>query len=486
MCITSSYAWKIRLFPASRIGYLGSDMKKTPFSQSFLRCALPLLMVVLALAVFAARAVAQENNRVSIIRDAEIERLIRDYARPIIKAAGLGKSGIDIVLVNDTSFNAFVSGRRIFIHTGAILKAETPGEIIGVIAHETGHMAGGHQFRLRQRAETAEKMAVLSTILGMGVTVAGAATKNGELAGVGGGLAAGGVEAARRSLLSYQRGEEMTADRSAIEYLNRTQQSAAGMLRTFGRFADALALAGTRVDPYRTSHPLPQERIANMQQLAQESPYFDRQDPPELQLRHDMARAKIAAYTIGGNSIQRLFRKDPKSAGARYGLALTAFLYGSPKAALAKTDALIKEMPGNPYLQELRGDTLIKLNKPADAAAAYQKAIRLDPEKSPLLQTGYGQALLLSGNAEAAKKTLNAALTRDRDNMAAYQYLAQAYGQTGDVANAELATADMHYYGGDMQQAKIFAARAQRQLKTGSPGWLRAQDIISSKKAKKK
>jgi predicted Zn-dependent protease len=444
--------------------------------------------LALAFAMLTAPALhvqARENSQVSIIRDAEIERLIRDYARPIIKAAGLGKGAVDIVLVNDPSFNAFVSGRRIFIHTGAIMTAETPGEIIGVIAHETGHMAGGHQFRLRQRAETAEKMAVLSTILGMGVTVAGAATKNDGLAGVGGGLAAGGVEAAGRSLLSYQRGEEMTADRSAIEYLNKTQQSSAGMLRTFKRFADALALSGAQVDPYRISHPLPQERIANLQTLAQESPYFDKQDSPEMQLRHDMARAKIAVYTIGGNAIPRLFRKDPRGIGARYGLALTAFLHGSPKAALAKTDALIKEMPGDPYLYELRGDTLIKLNKAADAALAYQKAMKLDPERSPLLQTGYGQALLLAGKAEAAKRELSGAIARDKDNISAYQLLAQAYGQTGDVADAELATADMHYYSGDLQQAKIFAARAQRQFKTGSPAWLRAEDIIKYKPKKK-
>jgi predicted Zn-dependent protease len=451
-----------------------------------LRAPMLMLVAVFFLQAPIIRAKAQETSRVSIIRDAEIERLMRDYARPIIRASGLGKGAIDIVLVNDPTFNAFVTGRRMFIHTGAILRAETPGELIGVIAHETGHMAGGHQFRMRQRADTAEKLAVLSTILGVGVTVAGAATKNNGLAGVGGGLAAGGVEAATRSLLSYQRGEEMNADRSAIEYLNKTQQSAAGLLRTLKRFADALSLSGTRVDPYRISHPLPQERLSNLETLAHESPYFDKKDPPELQLRHDMARAKIAAYTIGGNVIARLFRNDPKGAGARYGMALTAFLYGSPKAALAKTDALIKEMPGNPYLYELRGDTLIKLNKAADAAAAYQKAMNLDPEKSPLLQTGFGQALLLAGKTDAAKKQLNAALARDKDNIAAYEYLARAYGQTGDEANAELATADMHYYGGDMQQARIFAARAQRQLKTGSPGWLRAQDIINNKPTKKK
>jgi predicted Zn-dependent protease len=432
-------------------------------------------------------AFSQLSGRVAIIRDAEIERLMRDYARPIIKAAGLKSGAVEIVLVNDPSFNAFVTGRRMFIHTGAILRAETPGEIIGVIAHETGHLAGGHQFRLRQRAESAEKLAVLSTLLGVGVAAAGAASGSGEVAGAGGGIAAGGAEAARRSLLSYQRDEEMTADRSAIEYLDRTGQSAAGLLKTFERFADALSLSGARIDPYRISHPLPQERISNLQRLAQASPNFGTPDPAQLQTRHDLARAKIAAYTIGGNVIPRLFRNNPKGIGAQYGIALSQFLAGSQNQALAKSDALIKAQPNNPYFYELRGDILVKLNKPAEAAKAYQRAMKLDPERSSLIQVGYGESLLLSGDAEGAKAALKTALSRDKDNFLGYQFLAQAYGQLGDIANAELSTAEMHYYGGNLQEAKIFAARAQKKFKTGEPGWLRADDIITQKpNAKKK
>ncbi len=442
------------------------------------------LSLVIALTI-SAPARSQQAGRTAIIRDAEIERLMRDYARPILKAAGLN-SNTEIVLINDPSFNAFVSGRRIFINTGAIMRAQIPGEIIGVLAHETGHLAGGHQFRLRERAETAEKMAVLSAVLGLGVSVAGAAAKNGEIAQAGGGIVAGGAEAAKRSLLSYQRGEEMTADRSAITYLNKTGQSAAGLLATFERFADALSLSGTRVDPYRISHPMPQDRIANLQTLATASPYFDVKAPPALQARHDMARAKIAAYTMGGNVIPRLFRNDPKGIGARYGAALVAFLSGSSKSALAKADALAKEQPNNPYFQELRGDIFIKLNKPAEAAKAFQRAMKLDPEKSSSIQVSYGQALMLSGQSEQAIAQLKAALQRDRDNFLGYRYLAQSYGQAGDVANAELATADMHYYSGNLQQAKIFAARAQRAFKIGSPAWMRADDIIKAKARKKK
>src|SRR5690606_27052178 len=172
-----------------------------------------------------------------LVRDAEIEALVAEYARPILEAAGLSKSGIEIILVNDNSFNAFVTGRRIFINTGALLMAETPNEIIGVLAHEAGHIAGGHQQRLRDQLSRAQTMAVIAALLGAGAVAAGAATGTDGLAQSGAGIVSGGVEAARRSVLAYQRSEETTADRSAITYLERTGQSARGMLKTFERLA---------------------------------------------------------------------------------------------------------------------------------------------------------------------------------------------------------------------------------------------------------
>src|SRR5690606_19965683 len=179
------------------------------------------------------------------------------------------------VLVNDSSFNAFVAGRRIFIHTGALLLAETPNEIIGVLAHEIGHLAGGHQHRLREQLARAQTMAVVAAILGVGVGVAGAASDTAGLAQAGTGFMMGGAEMARRSLLGYQRTEEVTADRSAIEYLNKTKQSGRGMLKTFERMGRDLALSGVNVDPYQVSHPMPRDRIANLQELVHKSPYFE-------------------------------------------------------------------------------------------------------------------------------------------------------------------------------------------------------------------
>lgn len=445
------------------------------------------LSLGLAMALAASAQAFAQN--VPVVRDAEIEALVRDYARPIFKAAGLSKAGIEIILVNDKSFNAFVAGRRMFINTGALLQAGTPNEIIGVIAHEAGHLAGGHQQRLRDQLERAKTMAIVAGLLGAGAIVAGGATDSRGLAGVGMGLATGGSEFARRTLLTYQRGEEITADRSAITYLDATGQSGRGMLKTFERFQSALSLSGAQVDPYRISHPMPQDRISNLQTLIQKSPYFDKVDPPALQQRHDMMRMKIAVYTDGQAAVSRMIQKDPGSLASKYGDAQSTYLFGSLNSALAKTDALIKAQPKNPYFQELRGDILMKANKPKDAATAYAKAVSLDPAKAGLLSVTYGQALLAVGTPDSLKKAvaqINNGLERDRENASGYRYLAQAYGMLGDVADADLATAEGHYYSGAYKDAAIFAARAQQRLKPGSPAWLRAQDIINQGKSAKK
>lgn len=461
----------------------------TPSKRPLARAARSLTALSLGALMAAASAVSAFAQGVPVVRDAEIEALVRDYARPIFKAAGLSNSGIQIILVNDSSFNAFVAGRRLFINTGALMQAETPNEIIGVIAHECGHLAGGHQEKLRQQLERAKTMAIVAGLLGAGALVAGGASNNRALAGAGIGLATGGGEVATRSLLSYQRGEEITADRSAITYLNATGQSGMGMLKTFQRFQSALSLSGAQVDQYRISHPMPRERISNLQELVRESPYVDKTDSAALQQRHDMMRIKIAAYTQGQAEVSRLNRKLSDGLAVKYGDAQVALLYGNPASALSKTDALVKSQPKNPYFQELRGDILMKSNRPKDAAAAYAKAVALDPAKSGLLSVSYAQALIATGSPETLKKAvaqINNSLQRDRENSNAYRYLAQAYGELGDVANAELATAEGYYYSGALKDAKIFAMRAQKNFKRGEPAWLRAQDIINSGPAKKK
>ena len=202
-----------------------------------------------------------------------------------------------------------------------------------------------------------------------------------------------------------------------------------------------------------------------------------------------MMRAKIAVYTQGQAAASRLFKKMPGSLAAQYGDAQATLLFGNPRNALKKADALVKLQPKNPYFQELRGDILLRANQPEKAAQAYAQAVQLDTAKSSIIQIAYGQALIATGKPDAIKKAvseINAALSRDKENFNGYTYLAQAYGQLGDVGEAELATAEGYYYSGNYNQAKIFAMRAQQKLKRGEPAWVRAQDIINQKTSKKK
>jgi predicted Zn-dependent protease len=435
----------------------------------------------LAAPVLSVPAAAQQG-RVAVIRDAEIESLLKDYAVPILKAAGLSRRGIEIVLVNDRSFNAFVAGRRIFLNTGAVMAAETPNEIIGVLAHETGHLAGGHQQRLREQLERARTMAIVGGLLGIGAMAAG------SVAGSRGGTSAGGaiVSAApgiaMRGLLSYRRSEEMNADQAAGKYLRATQQSAKGMLTTFERFSSSLALAGVQVDPYQLSHPLPRERIALLETLARESPYYDKVDPAALMQRHQLARAKIAAFTGGQADVARIFGRERSSLAGRYGDAIATDLSGNSRASLAKMDDLIKAAPNNGYFHEFRGEILLKLRRPADAAKAFARAMKLADDDAGLIRSRYAFALLSTGepgNAKPAIENFRLAIQSDPDNLNAYLHLSQAYGLAGDIANAELAMAEGHFRAGSMRDAQVFAARAIAKLPKGTPGAKRANDILS-------
>ncbi|NDV88638.1 M48 family metalloprotease [Aurantimonas aggregata] len=424
-----------------------------------------------------------EKASLPVVRDAEIEALVADYARPILKAAGLSRSGIQIVLVNSPGFNAFVAGRRIFINTGAITATETPNQLIGIIAHEIGHLAGGHQQRLREQLERSQTIAIVAGLLGAGIAVAGASTGAGGAAQAGAGLMSGGSAAAQRSLLSYQRGEESAADRTALTYLDRTGQSGKGLLETFSTLDRNNLFAAARSN-YLSSHPMPRDRIAALEAAARESQHFGRADPPALVERHNLARAKIAAYNGGMGDVRRLFARDPRGLPALYGDAIATQLAGSTASALQKIDALIAARPNNPWFHEMRGETLMAAGRASEAAAAYSRAVKLDGTGSGLLKAQVGQAIVSGGDRSQMPKAIElirGGLQSDPANASAYRFLAMAYGQLGEVGQAELATAEGYWHGGNIRQAQIFATRAQQKLKRGSPSWLQAQDIIQTK-----
>ncbi len=446
--------------------------------------ALVRLMALSGLAtVFAAsQAMAQNSSgKAVIIRDTEIESLIRDYALPIFRAAGINAGGTRIILIGDKSFNAFVAdGRSIYINIGVLTEAATPNEVIGVIAHESGHLAGGHLARLRQEVANAQILSVVGMLAG-GAAVVGAASSGGRVGNTGEGAVGtllAGPEMARRSLLAYQRGEEQTADRAAVRYLTASGQSTAGILATFSRFAEQGMFTAKRVDPYTISHPLPRERIAQLEELAKASPYFDRKDPPPLQARHDMMRAKIIGFMDGVDSVNRRYPASDNTLPARYARAIMTFKAGRTAEAIPQVDALLRAEPNRAAFHELRGQMLLESGRAAQAVASLKRAVALAPA-SPLVRAMLGQALLGSGDADGAIRELTIASQRESDTAEPYQYLSRAFAQKGNIAMAELSAAQYAFHTGDFVTARTQASRALAKLPKGSGAFSKAEDIYN-------
>ena len=437
--------------------------------------------MALQMSLVPASAQQQRGRSLPVVRDAETEQLLRDYTRPIFKVAGIPAGSTEVVILDRRDFNAFVAdGRRIFVNSGVLMDSRTPNEVIGVLAHETGHLAGGHLLRQRDAIAQAQIIAAIGMLLGAGAIVGAAASGSGIGPGAAG--AAGvGPGIAQRTLLSYQRGEEMAADQAAVTYLNKTQQSAKGMLSTFERFANEQLIASQYADPYAQSHPMARDRIAQLEVLAEKSPYFNKTDAPALQARHDLVRAKLDAYTNNPRSVAQRYPDSDASLPARYARAIVAGRLGDSAGAQRQFAALTKAQPGNPWFYEAEGEALIAGGRPKEAVAPLRKAVSLAPW-SGLTRVTLGYALVATGDRSLlpeAVRELNRGLADEPDNGLGWRQLAVAQAQLGNVAEADLATARGLLSAGDIESARKYAARARDNLPTGSPSWLRASDIVS-------
>jgi predicted Zn-dependent protease len=434
-----------------------------------------------------APAAHAQGRKMPIIRDTEIEQLLRDYAAPVLRAAGLARQNVRVVIINDQAFNAFVmDGRHIFVNAGTLFQAKAPNEVIGVLAHETGHLAGGHLSRLRQRLAEAQTQSVIAMLLGVGAMIAGATSGVKGAGQIGSAAILAPQSAIQRSLLSYVRTQEDQADHAALKLLNASHQSASGMVTVFKRMSNEMLFNSRYVDPYAQTHPMPADRVAALESSAKASPYWDRKDPPVLQLRHDMMRAKLSGFLEHQGTVLRRYPPSDQSLPARYARAIATYRHADLRQAVAQIDALISAQPGNPFFHELKGQALLEGGRPAEAVAPLRQAERLS-QHAPLIGIMLAQALIATNQTEYAGEAvelLRAALREEPDTPAAYEQLAMAYGRKGDLAQADLASAQAAFARGDVKTARQLAARAKTRLPVGSPAWVRADDIVSVKMPK--
>ncbi len=442
--------------------------------------------LTVALGGYPARAQTGSSAGIPIIRDAEIEQLLRDYTRPVLHAAGLSQQNIQVVIINDKSFNAFVmDSHRIFVNSGALTQSTTPNQIIGVLAHETGHIVGGHLAKMRQELANAQTAAIVAMLLGVGAMVAGARSGSADTGNIGAAAISAPQAYLMHTLLAYQRAQEDQADRTGVRLLTATGQSAKGMYDTFKKFADEMMFSRAYIDPYVQNHPMPADRMQALADLVK-TPYWDKKDPPELQFRHDMMRAKLCGFLERADVIIRRYPASDTSMPARYARAIAAFRFGDIRSAITQIDSLIEANPNNPYFYELKGQALLEGGHPAEAVAPLRRAVEMAPDPA-LIQILLAQALIATNNRQNAAEAvplLRAAIAKEPESGDAYEQLAMAYGHNGNLADADLASAQAASARGDNKTARELAARAKMRFPVGSPGWVRADDIVAFNKGK--
>ena len=430
------------------------------------------LLAMLCLACFAVRpAMAQ-----SILRDAETEALLADMARPLFEAAGLSPANAKVVLVHDKSINAFVAGGQIvYIHTGLLDAADSANEVQGVIAHEIGHIVGGHAVFQNDGGYT--NISILSLLLGVAAMAAGSPD-------AGTGLLMMGQRAAIGKYLAFSRVQESSADAAGARFLITAGISGKGMLSFFDKLTAQMHQYGyyttnPEVDPFAQTHPLSGDRVETLRNDLQKAPSWSKPFDADLERRFKRVQAKLRGYVNEPEATLRLYPKSDQSAPAHYARAYAYHKSGYPQQAAAETAALVKLAPQDPYFLELEGQILLESGKPAEALAPLREATERS-HNQPLIATTFGHALLATedrANLPEAERILREAVARDRDNPFAWFNLGTVYERKGDEPRTALATAERAHLMGDMRTALVSARAAMAGLPQGSSDWIRAQDI---------
>lgn len=432
-------------------------------------------IVLCAISAFCIAAQPAVAQALQLVRDTEAERLLKSYEDPILVAAGLDPLAVKMYIVQDPAINAFAAeGQNIFVNTGLLQQLHSPNEVIGVLAHETGHIAGGHLIRDTSAISKAMVPMLIGVAAGVAAMIAGAGEGGMALIGLG-------MTASQAQFMQFSRVQEATADQMGQRFLRQTHQSGQGMLDVFERLADEEAMSAYKVDPMVMDHPASRDRIDLLQRLVEASPYKDVKDSPEAAHAFRMLQAKLAGFLDPVDLVLSHFPASDMSEEAHYARAVAYFREPELQKALAECDQLVKIEPRNPFFWELMGQIFVDMSRPESGVPPYQKSVELLPD-APLLRVSLAAAQLATEKTLLAKPALDnlkIALRQENDNTFAWFEAAQAYSELGNEPMANLSTAERYYNAGAMPAAAHFAMLAQKKLAQGTPDWQRASDIMA-------
>ena len=455
------------------------------FAVSFARKAVvsvSVAIVMVAALALPMSASAQKANKIRLIRDAETENIIRQIATPLFIAAGLEPSSVRILLVDDNKLNAFVAGgQNIFLHTGLIIQSETPDALVGVIAHETGHIQGGHLIRRRSAIEQAQMLGAISAILG---TAAAIGTGRGDVASA---VILGGQGSTTRSFLKFSRTQESSADQAAFRLLDATGNSAKGLENFLGKIKDQELLSPRLQDPYMQTHPLSSARISAIRNHIEKSPNSDAQASKQTTADFDRMVAKLFGFIKPFNQVMQRYPKSDEGVPARYARAIAHYRKADVDRSVEIMDSLIKEQPANPYFYEMKGQILFENARAIAALPNYKKAYELQPHDALLALELARVELELEDPAllQDAIKHFRASLAIEPDSAFVWRQLGIAYGRAGNMPMSYLALSEEALRKNNLADAERLADKALKSLPNGSLDRIRARDVIETVKVKK-
>lgn len=440
-------------------------MKKKILSY-FLSCAVLLSSYVHPLAA------APNFKSGAFLRDAEIESILTDFISPIFTVAGLNPRDIHIYIINNPDLNAAAGPNySFFLNSGFLIDASNADEIVGVLAHETGHIADGHILNRLEAMERASIMALAAMVLGAAAAAAGspdAAT----------GLALGGALSAQYSFLHYSRGQEASADQAGVRFLDKLGWSAKGFLSFMKKLKTQDLLTSDQQDGYLRTHPLTSDRVDFLSNYVTHSKLSDRELPLHLQHKFARMKLKMMAFLMPGR-LQMQLSSDDQTFEARYARSILQFMSNNHDEALRNLNSIIKETPKDPYLYDLKGQIFYDKGDIKSAASAYKEALSLAPEQT-LIALAYAQCLLELGDSSStheAFKLVKEAVKKEDKNPFAWQLLAIAYGKQGNLGMSALSLAEKALSEDNYPTAKEQSERAIKLLKDGAAA-LRAKDIF--------
>ncbi|QTD56697.1 M48 family metalloprotease [Parasphingorhabdus cellanae] len=442
--------------------------------KAFARFSLPRIGQVIT-ALFAMIAITvQPVAAQSILRDAETEALFSDMVAPLVAVSELDAKDVEVILINSNQINAFVAGgQRMFFYSGTIAAADTAVEIQGIMAHELGHITGGHIIRFDEGIKTATGITILSLILGAAAIAAGAGD-------AGAGILAAGQQAATGKFLAFSRVQERAADSAGARYLSAAGITGRGSIDFFKKLQNyEFRLGIPQEDSYGRTHPLSGERVSLLRDVYQADPAWDTPPDPKIEARFQRVKAKLLGFTNEPNTTLREFPESDQSVPARYARAYAWHKSAYPDRALMEVNNLLKDAPNDPYFLELHGQILLESGRPDEALESLRKAVRLT-NNQPLIASLFGHALIATEDEThfaEAQRVLKAAVVKDNRNPFAWYQLGVVYSQQGDTARAQLATAEsallQRNYGSAIRSSQI----AMAGIKENTPEWIRAQDI---------